>query len=89
MEFTARNAAKYVVKAIVASKTAQVAEDVITDYTRFEEDDTVVDISSHLIGWYVSSKLQPITDKMVDKTADFIMAKRQEMKDKKETPEEK
>jgi hypothetical protein len=87
-DFTPRNAAKFVVKAIVHSKVKHIAEDVITDYTRFEEDDVVVDISSHMIGWYVSSKLRPITDKMVDKTADFITAKREEMKAKQDKPEE-
>jgi hypothetical protein len=87
--FTARNAAKYVVQALVANKTSQIAEDVITDYSRFEEDDIVVDISSHLFGWYVSAKLRPVTDSMVDKTADFIVAKREQMKAKKDNTEEK
>lgn len=85
--FTARNAAKFVVKAVVASKTKQVAEDVIVDYTQFEEDDTVVTISGTLIGWYVSDKLQPVTDKMVDKTADFIARKREERAAKKAAKE--
>lgn len=75
-DFTTRNVAKFVVKAIVAARTAKLAEDVITDYTRFEEDDMIVDISTGLAGWYVSDKLKPYTDKMVDKTADFIAAKR-------------
>jgi hypothetical protein len=87
--FTPRNAAKYVVQAVVASKASKLAEGAITDYTRFEEDDTVVNISGHLVGWYVSGKLKPITDSMVDKTADYIVAKRAEMKSKKETSEEK
>jgi hypothetical protein len=75
-DFTPRNVAKFVVKAIVAGRAAQLAEDAITDYTRFEEDDMIVDISTSVIGWYVSDKLKPYTDKMVDKTADFIAAKR-------------
>lgn len=83
MEFTARNVAKYVVKAAVQAKVQTTARDTITDYTRFEEDDAVVKISSHLVAWYVSDKLKPYTDKAVDKTADFIAAKRQQMKDKK------
>lgn len=84
-EFTARNVVKYVVKATVHSAVAQRAEDIITDYTRFEEDDTVVKISSHLVGWYVSDKLKPVTDKMVDKTADYVAAKREARCSKKET----
>lgn len=86
--FTGRNVAKYIAKAIVASKTKKVAEDVITDYTQFEEDDIVVDISTTVIGWYVSSKLQPVTDKMVDTTADFVARKRAERASKKDTPSE-
>lgn len=74
--FTPRNVAKYAVKFIVAARVAQVAENTITDYTRFEEDDMIVDISSSVVGWYVSDKLKPYTDKMVDKTADFIAEKR-------------
>lgn len=87
-EFTPRNAAKYAAQAIIASKTSQIAEDVITDYTRFEDDDIVVDISGHFVGWYVSSKLRPVTDTMVDKAADFISAKREQLKTKKETSTE-
>jgi hypothetical protein len=76
MDFTARNVAKYVVKATIHFKTAQFTEEVITDHTRFEEDDLIVDLSGHLVGWYISDKLKPVTDKMVDKTADFVVAKR-------------
>lgn len=86
-EFTLRNAVKYVAKAVIHKKTADFVENVITDYTRFEEDDNIVDISSFLAGWYVSSKLKPVTDKMVDKTADFVVAKRAEFAAKKETEE--
>lgn len=83
--FTARNVMKYVVKAAVHSAVAQRAEDIITDYTQFEEDDAVVKISSHCVGWYVSDKLKPVTDRMVDKTADFIAEKREARAAKKET----
>lgn len=89
-EFTARNAAKFVVTAIVKKKASDITEDIIADYTRFEEDDMVVEITGTLVGWYIGDKVKPVTDKMVDKTADFISAKWQQMKDKKEeTPEEK
>jgi hypothetical protein len=87
MEFNARNVAKYVAKAAVHGKVAQLTKDAITDYTKFEEDDTVVDISSHVAGWYVSEKLKPITDRMVDKTADFIADKRAKRAAKKEASE--
>lgn len=87
--FTPRNAAKFVVTSIIKVKAAQKTEDLITDYTQFEEDDLVVDITGGLVGWWVGDKLKPYTDKMVDKTADFIVAKREQMKDrKKDTPEQ-
>lgn len=76
-EFTARNVMKYVATAAIHSAVAQQTENAITDHTRFEEDDIVVKIGSHVSGWYVSHKLRPVTDKMVDKTADFIAAKRE------------
>ena len=85
--FTPRNAAKYAVKFVIAGKVAEVAEDVITDYTRLEEDTTVVNLTSSMVGWYVSDKLKPLTDKMVDKAADFIVEKREARKAKKDTAE--
>ena len=71
--FTPRNVAKFVAQAIVAGKTSQLTEKAITDHTRFEDDDMIVDISGTLVGWYVSQKLKPITDGMVDKTADKLV----------------
>lgn len=84
--FTPRNVAKYVVKAIVAGKTAQLTEQAITDHTQFDEDDLVVDITGTVVGWYVASKLKPYTDVMVDKTADWINA-RKAQKTQTDTPE--
>ena len=83
--FTPRNVAKFVVKTLVAGKAAAIAEDVIVSRTSLEEDTTIVDISSSLVGWYVSDRLQPYTDKIVDKTADWIVARRKQSE--KETAE--
>lgn len=84
--FTKRNVAKFVLKTLVAGKASQITEDVITDHTHFEEDDIVVNIAGGMIGWYISDKLKPITDGMVDKTADWFVA-RKEQKAQKETAE--
>lgn len=81
--FTPRNVAKYVVQAVIASKVSDFAEDTIVEHTKFEEDDMIVDIASHVIGWGVSAKLKPYTDIAVDRTADFIVAKREAYKSKK------
>jgi hypothetical protein len=86
--FTPRNAAKFVVKAVVHFQTAKAVETVMVDYTRFEEDDMIVDISGHLVGWYVSDKLKPLTDKAVDKVADKIVERRAKKADKQESTTE-
>lgn len=85
--FTARNATKFVVTAIVKKKVADKTEDLITDYTRFEEDDFVVEISGSLVGWYIGDKVKPITDKMVDKTFDKVAELRAKRAAKKEAEE--
>jgi hypothetical protein len=89
-DFTPRNVAKWMVKATVQFKATKLVRNALVDYTEFESDDLVVKISSNVIGWGVSAKLQPVTDKLVDKTADFIVAKREEkkQKDQEETPDE-
>jgi len=74
--FSARNVVKYVVRAAVHGRVADITTTIITDHTRFEEDDTVVEITSHVVGWGVASRLQPYTDQMVDKVADFVNEKR-------------
>lgn len=82
-DFSARNVAKFVVKSAIGARTAVFAAETIADHTEFEKDDFVVETSSTVIGWYVSSKLQPYTDKAVDKTADFIAVKRANRQAKK------
>lgn len=81
--FTVRNVAKFAIKAAIAAKTSMITAQTIENNTRFEKDDTVVEIGSTVVGWYVSSKIKPVTDKMVDKTFDFIAAKRAERQAKK------
>ena len=84
--FTARNVMKFIAKAVVAAKAADLTAEAIADHTRYEKDDTVVDIGSKVVGWYISDKLEPVTDRIVDTTADFITdqrTKRQAKKDAK------
>lgn len=83
-DFTARNVAKYVARTIVGTKTAQLTTDAITDYTRFDDDDTIVNITAGIVGWYVSDRMRPVTDKMVDVTADRIVAFREKRQNKTE-----
>lgn len=88
--FAPRAIAKTAVNILITAKVSDVASDVMVDYTALEEDSKTVQISSGLIGLYIASKLDPITDKIVDKTADFIVAANNKRKDKKKNdPEEK
>lgn len=86
--FTARNVSKFIAKSVVASHVAALAENAIIDHTRFEEDDLIVDLGSRVIGWGVASKLSPVTDAIVDKSADFITARREARKTKKNAKKE-
>lgn len=81
--FTARNVTKFVAKAIVAAKTAEITADAIEDHTSYSKDDLPVDLGSKVVGWYISEKLEPVTDKIVDTVADFVTAKREARQAKK------
>lgn len=83
IDFTPRNVAKHVVKAAIAFKVSRTVKHTIDDYTRYDQDNFVVDQTGFVIGWYVSDKLKPYTDKAVDWTADRIVA----YKDKKKSPD--
>jgi hypothetical protein len=85
--FTARNVSKHVLRAIVAAKVTQIASDAAANYTRYEEDDMVVKIGSGVVGWGVAYHLQPVTNAIVDKTADFITEQRTKRAAKKNTEE--
>lgn len=86
-KFTARNVAKTVVKMVIASKTAGLTERLLTDYTSLDEDSMTVDVAGHVVGWGVASQLKPLTDKIVDKTFDYIAEKRNDRQSKTSTPE--
>lgn len=81
--FTPRNVAKFVVRAAVSVKAANLTRTAIADHTPLETTDTPVVIAGSLVGWYVGDKVRPYSDRAVDKTADFIAAKRQKRQDRK------
>lgn len=78
-----RDLAKWLLESAIAMKTAQVAADAIADYTRFDKDSLAVRLGTGAIGMVVSRKLEPVTDKIVDSTADFIVEKRIKFQAKK------
>lgn len=90
---TPRNVVKYMVRTFVSIKATSMSKDAIIRRTSYEKDNIPLRLVTGVIGWYVSYKLTPLTDKMVDLTADFIVAKRDQWKawkaKKKETEDEK
>lgn len=86
--FTPRNVTKFVATTSIKFYVASVTHNAIVDYTRFDEDDKVVDIASAVVGWGVADKLKPHTDKMVDKVADKLTERRAKKAAKKSTETE-
>jgi len=87
MDFTARNVAKWVLKSVVAIKTTELVANTAADHTSFDKDDLVVKIGAGIVGWGVSARLQPYTDALVDKTADFAVTQWSNRNSKKDNPE--
>ena len=79
----ARDVAKWLLESMIAMKTTQLTANAIDDYTRFEKDSLPVRLGSGAVGMIVSRKLEPVTNKIVDSTADFINEKRADRRNKK------
>jgi hypothetical protein len=77
IDFTPRGVAKFVVNAAVAAKVSATTVNAIDENTRYDKDNFLVGTTGTLVGAYVSAKLEPLTDKAVDLTADFITAQRE------------
>jgi transcriptional regulatory protein LevR len=82
-DFTPRNIAKFVVMTIIAGNIQHLTEAQIGNYTRFDKDSRTAEVVGGVVGWGISSKLKPVTDKIVDKTIDYAIAKNNERKAKK------
>lgn len=87
-DFTPRNVAKFVVSSAITLKSTELAKNALTDYTSLAEDSKTVNIGSKVIGGFIGSKLKPYSDKAVDKTADFVVTKREARKAKKAAKQE-
>lgn len=87
IDFTPRNVAKHVVKAAIAFKVSRTVKHKINDYAGYDTDNFIVDQTGFVVGWYVSDKLKPYTDKAVDWTADRIVAYVEKKKSQDKTPE--
>jgi hypothetical protein len=61
----------------ISATTATVAHDQIEQHTDWADDHPkVVDTGSVMLGWYVSAKLRPVTDAVVDKTASALASRK-------------
>lgn len=83
VQFTPRGVAKFSVSFIIKAKVAKKTAHFISERTSLESDSIAVGLGSALVGNFVGQSLRPLTDKMVDKTADFITQKRDERKSNK------
>lgn len=89
--FTARNVAKHAAQFAVSTVVGKTIASGLKSYTRIDPDSTAVEFGIGVVAWGIGDRLSPLTDKLVDKTADFISTKRANRKAKKDqkTTEEK
>lgn len=78
-----RQVAKWLVVSAIDLKTTQIAANTVDNYTGFDKDSLAVKLGTGAIGMVVAANLKPVTDKYVDKAADFINLKRMEFVTKK------
>ena len=78
-----REVANWLLNSLIAVKTTQLTANTMADYTSFEKDSIVVRLGSGAVGMVVSRKLEPVTAKIVDRSADFVNAQREKYKSKK------
>ena len=88
-EFTPRNVAKMLVTSAVQIKTTALTQRAIADHTSFETTALPVRLVGGVVGWGVASKVRPYTDRAVDKTADFVIEKRENRRIKKQKNDDK
>lgn len=69
-----RKIAKGGLEIVVSANAAAAANHVIDEHTSLDADSTAADVGCTLFGAYVAHRLSPITDAIVDKTADRIVA---------------
>jgi len=81
---TPRDVAKWLLNAAVAMKTSDLAADTVASYTSFDKESLALRLGTGAIGMVVARKLEPATDAIVDKTADFLVEKRNQFRSKRD-----
>lgn len=82
-----RTFAKHIASSAVGLGTSMLTVKAVDNYTSYDPNAFVVKLGAGAVGFVVGAKLQPITDAAVDKSADFIAAKRQARRDRKNESE--
>lgn len=85
---SARTFVKHLASSAVGLGASMLTTKAVDNYTPYDPNAFVVKLGAGAVGFVVGAKLQPLTDVAVDKTADFIAAKRQERKDRKDRKNE-
>jgi hypothetical protein len=80
---TPRIIAKKLAQGLVAAQVGRLTNGALRNYTDIDTDNIVVEAGVGTVSWLVSEYCSPITDKIVDKTADFVNAKREARRAKK------
>lgn len=80
---TPRGLAKFVVTTTIQVKTSMVTRQAIADHSSADSTNLPVVVVGAVVGMYVSGLAKPYTDKAVDKTFDFVIAKRDARRTKK------
>jgi hypothetical protein len=86
-----RDLAKMCIGVAIGYKVQTVAAHAVDEHTSLEEDSAAVQIGTGVLGMYVATKVDPITEKAVDTVFDFVIAQRDKRreKNKKNDTEEK
>lgn len=71
-ELTPVTIAQHAVRQIIALNVASACTTAIDNYTEIDPDSITVKVGTGVVGQYVAYKAKPITDPMVQKTADRI-----------------
>lgn len=83
IQFDTRTIAKHLASSVLGIGIGTVVTKTADNHTNLKKDGYPVQIVGGLLAFVICTQFQPVTDKIVDSTFDFVAAKRQARKDKK------
>jgi len=72
-QFTPRNVAKFSAKHVIGAMVGKAVKDILLSTIPATEKLKIAELSGAISAWYVSGKLEPVTDDLVDFAADEIL----------------